>query len=148
MTLDNLLAIGQLKKHDPEPAEIQRLIEAAKRNIADSRVTVISSETQFDAAYKAIMQMALAGLMANGFRPDTNRAGHHMTVLQSLPKTIGLAASRTAVLDTLRRKRNLADYTGEDIDDSSVAQCIEEAVALLQDVEQWLAETRPDLVSR
>jgi hypothetical protein len=48
--------------------------------------------------------------------PDTNQPGHHVTVLQSLPKTMGLPGVRLAVLDTLRRKRNLADYTGEDID--------------------------------
>ena len=65
-------------------------------------MTAISAETRFDAAYKAIMQVALAALMANGFRPDTNRHGHHMTVVQSLPKSIGLATDRMVVLDALR----------------------------------------------
>lgn len=146
MTLENLLKIGQLKKHAPDAGEIRRLLEAARRNLADARVTAISSETRFDAAYKTIMQVALAALMANGFRPDTARPGHHMTVLQSLPMTIGLANERMTVLDTLRRKRNLSDYTGEDIDDISVDNCILEADQLLRDVETWLTENRPDLV--
>ena len=71
MTLDNLLRTGQLKNHEPDAVEIQRLLQAARRNIADSRVLAISPETRFDAAYKAMMQVALAALMANGFRPDT-----------------------------------------------------------------------------
>lgn len=119
MSLENLLKIGQLKPHASETAEIERLLIAARRNLGDARVTSISPETRFDAAYKAIMQSALAALMMHGYRPDTNRPGHHMTVIQSLPLTIGLDAKRMIVLDTLRRQRNVADYTGEDIDEST-----------------------------
>ncbi|BAU49142.1 DNA-binding protein [Sulfurifustis variabilis] len=56
------------------------------------------------------MQTAVVALMANGFRPDTNRPGRHMTLVQALPTTIGLSGDRLAVPDTLRRKRNLSDY--------------------------------------
>ena len=100
----------------------------------------------FDAACKALVQAALAALTANGFRPDTNRPGHHATVLQSLPVSIGLEPGRVVMLDALRRKRNLSDDTGEDVDDGSVAQCIEEAESLLQDVERWLARRHPGLI--
>ena len=146
MSLQNLLKIGQLKAHPPDGAEVQRLLAAAARNLADARVTMISPETRFDAAYKAVMQAALAVLMAHGYRPDTNRPGHHATVVQGLPLTIGLAPARMAVLDTLRRRRNLSDYTGEDIDDSSAEHCIAEAERLLQDVTVWLKTHRPQLM--
>lgn len=134
MSLENLLKIGLLKEHPPDGAEIQRLLAAAERNLADARVTAISPETRFDAAYKAIMQSALAALMAHGYRPDTKRPGHHVTVVQGLPLTIGLPAARVHVLDTLRRQRNVSDYTGEDIDDSSAEHCIVEADRVLKDV--------------
>ena len=147
MSLENLLKIGQLKEHPPNAAEIQKLLAAAARNLADSGVTEVSPETRFDAAYKGIMQSALAALMAHGYRPDTARPGHHQTVVQSLALTIGLAASRVTVLDTLRRKRNISDYTGEDIDDSSVDHCRKEAKQLLSDVVGWLKDNRPDLSS-
>ena len=146
MSLQNLLKIGQLKEHPPDAAEVQRLVAAAARNLADARVTTISPETRFDAAYKAVMQAALAALMAHGYRPDTNRPGHHATVVQGLTLTIGLASARVTVLDTLRRKRNLSDYTGEDIDDSSVEHCIAEADRLLQDVTAWLNVHKPQLM--
>lgn len=145
MSLQNLLKIGQLKAHPPDAAEVQRLLAAAARSLADARVTTISPETRFDAAYKAVMQPSLAALMANGYRPDTNRPGHHVTVVQGLTLTIGLAPGRVTVLDTLRRKRKLSDYSGEDIDDSSAAHCIVEAYRLLQDVTAWLKVHRPQL---
>lgn len=148
MTLENLLRIGQLKQHDPSVEEIQRLLQAARRNLADAHEKTISLETRFDAAYKAIMQGALVGLMANGFRPDTKKSGHHVTVVQSLTKTIGLDNERVTVLDTLRHKRNLADYTGEDIDHASVNACIVEAENLLKEVESWIKKNRPDLAPR
>jgi len=146
VSLQNLLKIGQIKAHPPDAAEVQRLLAAAARTLADARVTTISPETRFDAAYKCIMQAALAALMAHGYRPDTNRPGHHVTVLQGLTLTIGLARSRVTVLDTLRRQRNLSDYTGEDIDDSSAGHCIAEAEHLLEDVTSWLKAHRPQLL--
>ena len=90
MSLQNLLKIGQIKEHPLDPEEIERLLIAAQRNLRDAQITNISAETRFDAAYKAIMQSALAALMMHGFRPDTKRPGHHMTVVQSLPLTLGL----------------------------------------------------------
>lgn len=124
------------------------MVAAAERNLRDSRVRAVSAETRFDAAYKAVMQVALAALMAHGYRPDTNRPGHHATVVQGLTLTIGLEPSRVLVLDTLRRQRNVADYTGEDIDDSTAAHCTMEAARLLKDVAAWLKAHRPDLLAR
>lgn len=147
VSLDNLLKIGQLKAHPPDADEIRRLLDAAARGLKDAGTTSISAETRFDAAYRAIMQSALAALMAHGYRPDTHRPGHHQTVVQALSLTIGLAPTRVTVLDTLRRKRNLADYTGEDIDDASVDACIVEANALLKDVSAWLKSERPALAA-
>lgn len=145
MTLQNLLKIGQLKEHPADAEEIRRLLAAAGRNLADARVTAISPETRFDAAYKAIMQVALAALMAHGYRPDTNRPGHHVTVIQGLSLTVGLDRSRVTVLDTPRRQRNVADYTGEDIDESMAVNCAAEAERLVNDVGTWLRTNRPAL---
>jgi len=52
---------------------------------------------------------------------------------------LGIDTRRLAVLDTLRRKRNLVDYTGEDIDEGSVAACIEAAAHLLHEARAHLA---------
>ena len=139
VSLSNLLAIGQLKEHPADAGEIARLLLAAERGVADARVQSISAETRFDAAYRSIMQTGLAALMAHGYRPDTNRPGHHATIIQALTLTLGIDTRRVAVLDTLRRKRNLVDYTGEDIDEGSVAACIEAAAQLLHEAKAHLA---------
>lgn len=97
MTLRNLLRIGRLNAHTPDAAEIQRLLAAAERNLADAKVSAVSEETRFDAAYKAIMQAALIAMMASGFRPATNEPGHHQTLIQSLP-----TAMREAIRQDIR----------------------------------------------
>lgn len=148
MSLENLLKIGQLKTHPPDAGEIEQLMTAARRNLSDARVTSISAETRFDAAYKALMQSALAALMMHGYRPDTNRPGHHMTVVQSLSLTIGIESKRVVVLDTLRRQRNVADYTGDLVDESTAEHCIAEADALIKDVVAWRKSNRPKLAPR
>jgi uncharacterized protein (UPF0332 family) len=146
VSLENLLKIGQLKAHPPDAEEVERLLNAARRNLRDARVASISAETRFDAAYKAIMQSALAALMMHGYRPDTNRPGHHMTVVQSVPLTIGVKAKRVAVLDTLRRQRNVADYTGDEIDESTAEHYIKEANRLLEEVIAWRKSNRTELI--
>ena len=138
----NLLKTGQLKEHRAGSEEIARLMAAAERSLADARVAAVSAETRFDSAYRAITQIGLAALMTQGYRPDTNRPGHHMTIIQTLTLTLGIEAARMVVLDTLRRKRNLADYTGEDIDDASVAACIAEAEKLLRDMKARLGKRK------
>jgi hypothetical protein len=142
VSLENLLRIGQIRSHPPDADEIDRLLVAARRNLRDAGVTAISAETRFDAAYKSIMQSALAALMMHGYRPDTSRPGHHAMLLQSLPLTIGAEAKRVVVLDALRRRRNVADYTGDDIDESTTGHCIKEAGRLIDDV-KLLRRTLP-----
>jgi hypothetical protein len=144
MTLENLLKIGQLKVHSTDRLEVGRLLEAARRNLTDAEVEAISLETRFDAAYKVIMQVALVALLANGYRADSR--GHHQLMIQSLPLTVGMSKDRMLVLDAMRRKRNAADYLGNDVDRVSVEVCIAQARELLGDVERWLGENRPELV--
>lgn len=71
MTLDNL--IGKLlERIEPDQYAIQRLVEAAQRNIRDAQLEGLSNETRFDTGYKAIMQLANAALQASGFRTLTS----------------------------------------------------------------------------
>jgi hypothetical protein len=138
MSLENLVKTGQLKPHPVDAAEISQLFAAAERNLKDASLVEASTETRFDCAYKAAMQAALVALMANGYRPSTNAPGHQMTTIQSLTLTIGLDAKRMLVLDALRKKRNLNDYLGADLDDGSLQACFTEATRLLEDVRSWL----------
>ena len=146
MSLENLWQTGQLKEHPVNAAEIQKLLAAAQRSLKDAGVEEISLELRFYAAYNSILQSALVALMVNGFRPSTNLPGHHMTILQLLPKTLGIPGNRVAVLDALRRKRNVMNYVGEDIDHGSFLQCVKQAERLQKEVTAWLAEYHGELI--
>ena len=145
MTLENLLAIRRLVRHEAGRDAILKLLSAARRNLADAGVTSISaatpssrtspmirSENRFDAAYKAIMQCAMAALWAKGYRTSTSEPGHHQTAIQALPLTLALESSTVIVLDALRKQRNLNDYTGEGVSDALLAECLTQAEALLR----------------
>jgi hypothetical protein len=129
-----LCKIGQLKAHLVDESEIAQVIIAASKSLDDASVAKLSNESRFDLAYKAIMQSALAALMTKGFRPNTQRPGHHVTVIQTLSLTIGIPAERWVVLDALRRRRNLVYYTGDCVDGVTLDACIEAARQLLDEV--------------
>lgn len=142
MSLDNLIGVS-LQKIDIDLTAVYRLLTAAKRNINDAYITEISLENRFDVAYKAIMQLANAALQANGFRTLTSRPGHHMTMIQSLSKTINLDKQTIIILDAIRKQRNINDYSGDIVPESTVKECISLAEQLLKKVEQWLKENLP-----
>lgn len=145
MGLDKLVGIT-LGRIEPDASVINRLITAAERNIVDARVTEISAENRFDAAYKAIMQLANAALQANGYRTLTSQPGHHMTMIQSLTQTVGLDNRTVIVLDAFRKQRNVADYSGDIIPESTLAECVTHAENLLNLLKNWLRESKPELV--
>ena len=74
MTLENLLRIGNLKEHPLDAAEIQQLLDAARRNLRDSRERKISTETRFDAAYadqQTVPPEKCRALIESTRRPET-----------------------------------------------------------------------------
>lgn len=143
MTLENLLSIHKLQRFEASAIGVQRLLAAAERNLSDAGILALSSENRFDAAYKAIMQCAMIGLMANGYRTSTSQPGHHQTALQVLPKSLGVAQDVVIVLDALRKQRNLNDYEGDPVTDAAVLECCEQAQRLLEFTRSWLRKNRP-----
>ena len=106
----------------------------------------MSNENRFDASYKAIMQTANAALQANGYRTLTSKPGHHQTMIQTLPGTIGLEKGTMIVLDALRKQRNVADYSGDLVSDTAVAECATQAEQLLTLLNEWLLREHPELL--
>lgn len=147
MTLRNLLAIGRLKAHEASVDERLRLRAAIRRNLTDAAVAAVSDETRFDAACKALMQCARVGLLVSGYRPVLGEEGHHQTLIQSLPLTLGVPRAEWVALDALRRHRNASDYTGSPITAAGVTECIRRALdvearlgVLIRDRHAWLID--------
>lgn len=144
MTLQNLLAIQRLQEHQADAASVRKLLDSARRNLADAHVASISADSRFDMAYKCIMQCAMLGLWTNGYRTATSQPGHHQTAIQTLPLTMGYDKSTMVVLDELRKQRNISDYVGDPISLAVLASALEEAGKLLAHTTAWIATNRSD----
>jgi hypothetical protein len=148
MTLQNLLAIKSLQQHQTDRISVLKLLDSARRNLADARVDAIGNDNRFDAAYKCIMQCSMLGLWAHGYRTATSQPGHHQTAIQCLTLTMGVEKARVIVLDGLRRQRNINDYVGDPISNAALASCITQADELLSHTSKWLQEHHPELADQ
>ncbi len=145
MSLENLASIGRLLPHTPTQKEIRSLLAGAARSLKDAGQPAISDATRLTLAYTAIMEAAQAALFANGWRPSKSESGHHMTMVQCLVHTIGIPPARMRVLDSIRHKRNVVDYSGEDVEPSEAREAVAAAKELLADMKGWLAKNHPEL---
>lgn len=146
MTLTNLLAIQRLQAFDATAQGTQRLLAAAERNLVDAHLEALSPENRFDAAYKCILQCAMLGLWAQGYRTATSQPGHHQTALQSLPLTMALPNDVIIVLDALRKQRNQNDYEGDPVSQAVVTECIAQVRSLLAHTRKFLQSRFPALL--
>lgn len=142
MSLQNLLGVS-LETVEPSAQQVISLLAAADRNIADAQIKGLSEENQFDAAYKAIMQLAMLSLLANGYRTLTSKPGHHQTAIQTLALTVQWPNEKIWPLDALRKQRNLTDYSGDLVTKAAVESCLNNAKALRLHVHDWLLTNRP-----
>ncbi|MBT2767852.1 DNA-binding protein [Stenotrophomonas sp. ISL-67] len=140
-----MLAIRQLKAHSAEPISLRKLLDAARRNLADARFDQISSDNRFDAGYKCVMQCAMIGLWASGYRTSTSQPGHHQTAIQCLIHAMEVPRDDIIVLDALRRQRHLTDYEGDPVSEATLKACIDHAAGLLLHTEQWLHARHPEV---
>jgi hypothetical protein len=145
MTLRNLLGVS-LEQITPDPQTVQRLLEAVRRQIADSKIAAVSVETRFSSAYTAVRMLADVALHAHGYRTLTSKPGHHQTAIQTLSKTLDVDSGMLIRLDKLRKQRNLAEYTGDLIPDSALTECLACAEALNAVALRWLEKHQPHLL--
>lgn len=92
------------------------------------------------------MQLASVALQASGYRTLSSKAGHHQTMLQTLPKTVGISSEMMVTLDALRKQRNLTDYSGDLVTNVLVKECVAQAIELYGLVHAWLQQEHQDLI--
>ena len=144
MTLENLARTGMVMPHEANRNEVRALLAAVRRNLREAELPDLSAETRFGLGGQAIMQCALLALRAHGLRLAAGRPGCHAALIQSLPLTIGTPIDRAVLLDQLRKRRNLSDYSGGAIPEALTAACLHAAAELENDVRAWLARHRCD----
>ena len=145
--LDDLLASGRLKRHDPSPAETGDLLALAERQLADASAAGLSPDGRFASAYSAAITLATAIVRASGYRV-ASAPGHDRLTIELLPVLLGDQQRRGATyLDACRRKRDVAELEHFGAITPAEWQALRAAVRELQEqVLTWLAEKHPELV--
>ena len=110
MTLENLIGKG-LQQEPASPEELRRFLNKIATKLADAQSETLSLDSRFDLAYEALLQIGLAALRANGYRPDS-RGGLDLLALQTLNTTIGYPREKLRLLDEFRRQRATGLYDG------------------------------------
>jgi uncharacterized protein (UPF0332 family) len=136
VSLEDRVLSGELERMRPSTGEVSRLLEAARRRADAAANATNHPEIRLEQAYEAILNCALAALLASGLRP-TNRPGKHVTVIASLRETLGVPAERVDYYQMLRTLRHRTLYEGTlDVAPSQAEQSASEARALLAQTER------------
>ena len=137
MTLENHIGKG-LQQEPASPEELRRFLNKIAIKLADAQSETLSLDSRFDLAYEALLQIGLAALRANGFRPDS-RGGHHLLALQTLNTTIGYPREKLRLLDEFRRQRATGLYDGSfDPTKAEVQAILQTVIELNAFFESWL----------
>ena len=115
------------------------------RDLKDCHSPGLSPDWQMAIAYNAALQVAAAGLAAEGYR--VARESHHFRAIQSLAFTLGCDNTRIAHLDAFRKKRNISDYERAGASQSTrPVEMIDLPMILRTVLIRWLGRVHPDLL--
>jgi uncharacterized protein (UPF0332 family) len=147
MSLRDWLQNNRLIKHDTSSQEISELLGVADRDILDCQLEGLSTDWRMSIAYNAALRSATAALAAAGYR--ATRDAHHYRIIQSLAHTIGVDTKMIAQFDRFRKKRNIGGYERAGmVSEREAEEMIELAKTLREQVEKWINENHPDLLSK
>ena len=145
MTLQDWLRNAWLVEHESSREEIADLLSVTDRDLHDCQTPGISADWQLGIAYNAALQVAVAGLAAEGYR--TTRESHHHRAVHSLAFTLGSDSTIIVRLDAFRKKRNISDYErAGGTSDQEAREMIALAARLRQDLVEWLKVRHSELV--
>ena len=145
MSLEDWLKYGWLARHTSSKQEIQGLLEAADRDLANAGTPGLSPDWQLNIAHNAALLVATAALAACGYRAA--RESHRYRVLQSLEHTLGVDGVTLAQLELFRKKRNLAGYErAGTVSEQEAREMIGLAERLRAMIVEWLRTNHPELL--
>jgi len=146
MKLSDWLSSGDLLRQPTRPEEIARLVEVARRDLADAAASGLSVDRQFSTAYEAAFTLSTVVLRAAGYRTRSS-AGHHFLTFAVLPEFLGEAAApRARYYQSCRRKRHQATYEQTGVaTEAEVKELVADVEAFRQEVLEWLREHHPEL---
>lgn len=102
---------GVLEPLAAMPAEINGLLDSARRHLQDAKLEGISPESRIVHSYQVILACETAALRSNDFRAK-NVEGKHVHSLESMKFTLGVGAKKIEYFHSLRRQRHEDFYAG------------------------------------
>ena len=146
MSLSAWLANRWLVEHRVSQEEIADLLAVVDRDLEDAALDRLSSDWRLGISYNAALQLAILALAAEGYRVDRQRA--HERAILSLRFTVELEKDHIAVLDGVRRKRNIANYERAGTASAGEAEEVFQlACDLRTRVMEWLKRNHPHLLA-
>jgi len=146
-TLDVWVSSGALQRHRTSPEEIAQLLGIVERDLADSRIEKLSSDSRLTIAYNAALQAAKTALAAAGYRVSSSEKGHHYRLVESLRFTVEMPPPDVDLLQRMKKKRNISDYdVSGAVTDHEAGEMYELALRVRDRVVKWLRETNPRLL--
>jgi len=147
VSLRDWLKNGWLTEHETARQEIADLLSLMDRDLSDCQSPGLSADWRLGIAYNAALQVAVAGLAAEGYR--VARESHHFRAVQSLAFTLGSDGPLIAQLDAFRKKRNISDYErAGSVSTQEAQEMIDLAGRLRDGLVRWLRRAHPDLLPR
>lgn len=129
----------KLKQHTIDWAQIERFLASAA---SAHRILAFDEEACLQQAYEAMLKASLAFMFSHGFRARS-QPGHHIAIIAFVRSHLDKKhCALLAVLDRLRRKRNLALY-----DDTGFVSH-HDAEQALEAAENYLKVIRADIAAR
>ncbi len=144
MSLKDWLRNAWLTEHEPSRQEISDLLTLIARDLNDCQSPGLSADWQMAIAYNAALQVAVAGLAAEGYR--LSRESHHYRAIQSLAFTLGCDTTTITHLEAFRKKRNISDYErAGSVSGREASEMLMLAEHLRTELIRWLGHAHPDL---
>jgi len=134
-------------EHEASPQEISDLLGIVTTDLNDARIPALSPDRRLACCYQAILTAARAALRSAGYRVPKGAPNHHYYAIQSLQFTAGLDSPTLRKIESIGKKRVMADYTrvGE-VSPSMVEDTLALADTCCREVRAWIRQTHPRLL--
>lgn len=134
-------------EHESSRQEVSELLGIVKTDLKDARILELSPDRRLACCYGALLTAARAALRAAGFRVPKGTPSHHYHAIQSLHFTVGLDSQVLRQIESMGKKRAMADYVrvGE-VSESMVEEAIAFAENCCGRIIEWIREEHPSLM--
>ena len=147
MSLDAWRDQRFIVEHEASQQEISDLLGIVTTDLNDARIPALSRDRRLVCCYNAILTAARAALRSAGYRVPKGSATHHYYAIQSLKFTVGFDSPTLHKIESMGKKRVMADYTrvGE-VSQSMVEDALTFAEACSHQVTVWIGRNHPELL--